>query len=1592
MNCWRTISILCICLCFGNFAYSQVTTGTPPFGSFGGGPFDTVNLATLNTHFSIPIFTKVGRGIPFVFYVSNDSSVWYPVTSGSTTSWQYVSNWGWQAQGNTAVGYVTATSKPGYCFDLSTQPPTQVGTTVYTYKSYNDGRGTTHSLPANSVLTDLAPCNRQPAVPPSFTSNDGSGYTITTQAGDPLVTVTPRGGGAMVVPAIFGSGQGRNATNSTDSNGNYISYDGTTFTDTLGKQVLTISGTNPVLYTYTNPTGTTSHVSVSYTTYQIKTAFACSTVQDVTVPNVPLITQIAFPDNSSYSFTYEQTPNNAGYYTGRILSATLPTGGTIQYQYTGSNGGIECADGSAAGLTRTLIPAGSQSGDQWTYARTITTPPASNTTVGDPHGNQSSYDFQGIYETRRQIYNSTSVLQKKIVSCYDVNVAPANCPTTAVTLPITHRIVYNYFPDENGLLAKISDTFDPSFGMVTNHSDTGWSNDQRSVDILWVAGQNSSGAITERPGTVTSSYNSVIQGKTVYTYSDTVTATSGTPQHGTVVCTVAGCRGNASSIAYTTQGSSTVTRSFTYYDTGNVRTSTDVNGAVTTYSYGTGSCGNSLVTGTSVNTTPALTRSMTWDSTCNGGVLTSLTDENSKTTTLQFNDLNFWRETGIQDALSNTTTFSNSPTSQEQSLLFNSNQSVADILTTLDSFGRVSLVQQKQAPASSSYDSIQNVYDLANSLLKTSSPYVGAQGAAMPSGTPLSTAQYDALGRLTQIVDAGGGTANSSYYQNDILTSVVAPTGESNKQRQLEYDGLGRLASACEMTSGYTGAPSGNCAQHLAQTGYWTQYTYNTGGEVTSVTQNSQAGASARQTRTYTYDMLGRITSETNPEWNDFSHQYSYAYTYDTDTTCGTSNGDMVKRVDAEGTVTCYGYDKLHRLTSVTYPSGTYSNTTRKCFVYDSATVNGQSMANAKSRLAEAYTTSGTCASSKVTDIGFSYNGRGDLTDVYQSTPHSGGYYHVSAAYWANGALQSLSGLSGMPTFSFGVDGEGRISSVTAPPGYGQSPVTGTTYDTTNHKATATFGSSDSDVFTFDAATGRLSKYQYNVNAQTVTGNLSWNSNGTLQSLGITDPLNSQDAQNCTYIYDDLSRLGSANCGASIWSQTFAYDAFGNIQKSVPTGSTGVTFQPTYSSTLYPAATNRFLTLPGATPSYDKNGNVKADGTHNYTWDGEGNMLTLDTTGVTLTYDALGRMVEQNRGGIYTEIVYAPTGTKFALMNGQTLAKAFVPLPMGATAVYTSWSSGPSYYRHADWLGSSRLATKPDRTLYYDVAYAPFGENYNGKTGTGGAADLSYTGQDQDTASGLYDFLFRENNPVHGRWMSPDPAGLAAVNLNNPQTLNRYSYVGNISTTLRDPLGLMNDCGGICVPFSVNIGGGCAMTVDYYWMTGSDGIDYQIPDFGFNCVTPGDNAPQSTGNDPRGGGNGAANNGQPKPCTAEGSAHPSMGVSLSAATVNPFTSGGGGVWGANQQSFGVTTNDYTYSGTGAGLDVGVSVQSVWAWGSGGWGGPFNSVNFSAGVFGGSIFWTPGKGGWTGLSFGLSAGLPGAAYETTNYKCISGEKP
>ena len=236
--------------------------------------------------------------------------------------------------------------------------------------------------------------------------------------------------------------------------------------------------------------------------------------------------------------------------------------------------------------------------------------------------------------------------------------------------------------------------------------------------------------------------------------------------------------------------------------------------------------------------------------------------------------------------------------------------------------------------------------------------------------------------------------------------------------------------------------------------------------------------------------------------------------------------------------------------------------------------------------------------------------------------------------------------------------------------------------------------------------------------------------------------------------------------------QNFTYDAYGNLTKNVITGDGGVAWNPMYDN-------NNHYTLTGT--SYDNDGNLKADTFHSYTWDAFGGVTAIDST--TVTHDAFGRIVEF-KGTTTRQFLYTPSGINLAKMNGQTLDTARVPLPGGNIADYHA--SGFNAYGHADWLGTTRFGSTSSRTKDGDWAVAPFGETYAG--GTSSYSDM--TGKFDDIGSLLWDFPMREYHSTQGRWISPDPAGLAAVNPMNPQTWNRYAYVGGNPLGYIDPLGL----------------------------------------------------------------------------------------------------------------------------------------------------------------------------------------------------------
>jgi RHS repeat-associated protein len=448
------------------------------------------------------------------------------------------------------------------------------------------------------------------------------------------------------------------------------------------------------------------------------------------------------------------------------------------------------------------------------------------------------------------------------------------------------------------------------------------------------------------------------------------------------------------------------------------------------------------------------------------------------------------------------------------------------------------------------------------------------------------------------------------------------------------------------------------------------------------------------------------------------------------------------------------------------------------------------SLSNAAGALAQTYTFDSfgnqTASSGSLTNS-FQYAGRelDSETMLYFMRARyfdaKAGYYHENLLYFENGVTKQISDLPYLPTFTYAVDGEGRVNTISA--SVGQNPLTGTVYNAASLPTSVSLGSGDSDTFGYDANTYRMTKYQFNINGQTFTGALTWNPNGTLGALNITDPFNAANTQNCAYAHDDLVRIASVNCGAATWQQNFGYDAFGNLTKSVPTGGAGNSFQPTYSS-----STNQMTNIAGFTPTYDADGNLLNDNSTTHTWDAEGEEASVNGTSVTI--DALGRAIDS---GFQTATLFSPDGALRVALKGQLARRAAFVLPGGGWAIFDVCGGGLTEYDHPDHLGSIHLATSPGRSFLYSKGIAPFGESYAASESAG----TIFTGWGNFFTLDTYEFPAREYSD-QGRWASPDPAGFAAVSLSDPQTLNRYSYVRNNALALTDPSGMGPECKNGC--------------------------------------------------------------------------------------------------------------------------------------------------------------------------------------------------
>jgi RHS repeat-associated protein len=191
--------------------------------------------------------------------------------------------------------------------------------------------------------------------------------------------------------------------------------------------------------------------------------------------------------------------------------------------------------------------------------------------------------------------------------------------------------------------------------------------------------------------------------------------------------------------------------------------------------------------------------------------------------------------------------------------------------------------------------------------------------------------QYDALNRLTQVIDPQNGSTKPTIYQYDSANNLVQVTDPQGLQTKYTYNGHGNLI---DQSSPDTGA---------------TKFRYNAIGNVIAKIDsgNSHVAPNTGRCTTTAYDVLHRPTTikyyaasntSTNTQALCFGTiagtvavEETHSYTYDsiTATLGGAGGKGRISRIaDASGT-TDYVYDKNGRITSKTQTTTGATNPNR---------------------------------------------------------------------------------------------------------------------------------------------------------------------------------------------------------------------------------------------------------------------------------------------------------------------------------------------------------------------------------------------------------------------------------------------------------------------------------------------------------------------------------------------------------------------------------------------------------------------------------------------------------------------------------------
>ncbi len=191
-------------------------------------------------------------------------------------------------------------------------------------------------------------------------------------------------------------------------------------------------------------------------------------------------------------------------------------------------------------------------------------------------------------------------------------------------------------------------------------------------------------------------------------------------------------------------------------------------------------------------------------------------------------------------------------------------------------------------------------------------------------------------------------------------------------------------------------------------------------------------------------------------------------------------------------------------------------------------------------------------------------------------------------------------------------------------------------------------------------------------------------------------------------------------------------------------------------------------------------------GSNTYLFNPDGQIKQVNSN-VVYKYNPQNRRVRKDVDTSYIEYIYFG-GQVIAEYNGTSWTDYI--LANGARIARED-GSGNRIYFHSDQIGSARLISDGNGAQIWTGTFMPFGYEVDPQT-TDNNYKFALMERDPEAGAsqGLDHAEARHYFPPGGRWLAPDPAGLAAANPTNPQSWNRYAYVVNNPVNAVDPLGL----------------------------------------------------------------------------------------------------------------------------------------------------------------------------------------------------------